>query len=154
MKNISCCYTGHREIPREEIPVVYENIRRVTLKLYDKGFRHFYVGGAVGFDMLCLEALVALKESYPEIVIHIIAPCEGHSVRWGEYMKEKFSRLSQYADEVKYLSPFYFNGCMQIRNRYMVDASSVCIAFVERKSGGSADTVKYAERQGAEVIII
>lgn len=154
MKNISCCYTGHRDIPYEAIPVVYEKVLKKTEELINRGFRHFYTGGAVGFDMIALEALTRLKEVYPDIFIHIIVPCEGHTRYWGDNMKEKFSRLSQYADEVKCLSPFYFDGCMQVRNRYLVEHSCCCIAYLERKSGGSAYTVSYAQRSGLTVINI
>ncbi len=154
MKNISCCYTGHRDIPYEDFPAVYKKVLKKTEELISEGICHFYTGGAVGFDMIALEALTELKKVYPHISIHIIIPCEGHTRHWGENMKDKFSRLSQYADEVKCLSPFYFDGCMQVRNRYLVEHSCCCIAYLKRISGGSAYTVNYAEKSGLTVINI
>lgn len=154
MKNISCCYTGHRDIPREEASAVYKKITEKTGELISEGVRCFYVGGAVGFDMLALEALCELKRVCPDISIRVIVPCENHTAKWGENMKEKFSALIKQADEVKCLSPFYFNGCMQVRNRYMADRSAYCIAYLKRMNGGSAYTVSYALSKGITVINI
>ena len=154
MKNKSCCFTGHRDISPEKIPAVKKSLNDKISELIERGFSEFYNGGAIGFDLLAAETVLELKKHYPHICLHLIIPCANHYRSWNIKDIERFHTVKEAADEVKILSPFYFNGCMQIRNRYMVDASSVCIAFVERKSGGSADTVKYAERQGAEVIII
>lgn len=154
MKNISCCYTGHRDIPQREIPVVYKKVRAETEKLILGGTRHFYTGGAMGFDMLALKAVVELKQKYPHIVLHLIIPCADHTKHWNESIKKEFSGLKEYADEVKCLSPFYFGGCMQVRNRYLADHSSVCIAYLNRETGGSAYTVKYAAEKGLTVINI
>ena len=56
------------------------------------------------------------------------------------------------ADEVRVLAPRYYDGCMQARNRYMVDRASVCIAYLTETRGGTAGTVRYAEKQGISVI--
>ena len=58
------------------------------------------------------------------------------------------------ADEVVCLAPRYFNGCMMIRNRHMVDASSAVIAYLTEVNSGSAATVKYASRKNVPVINI
>ncbi len=154
MKNLSCCFTGHRDIPLYLVPEISEKIRTEAERLIASGVTHFYTGGAVGFDMLALKVLTQLKKSVPSMVLHVIAPCEGHMKNWNEESKVEFCRLIEDADELKYLSPFYFSGCMQVRNRYLVDHSSYCIAFLERNTGGSAYTVKYAEEKGLSVINI
>ncbi len=154
MKNISCCYTGHRDIPQREIPAVYKKIKEETEKLILGGILHFYTGGAIGFDMLALKVLIELKKKYPDIVLHIIIPCADHTKLWNAGLKHEFEKLTEYADEVKYLSPYYFDGCMQIRNRYLADHSSTCIAYVKKSTGGSVYTVKYAAEKGLTVINI
>ena len=45
-------------------------------------------------------------------------------------------------------------GAIQIRNRYMVDRSDLVVFFVERKTGGAYQTMKYAKKQGKEIINI
>ena len=154
MKNKSCCFTGHRDVAPEKLPLVKEKLNAAITDAVSRGYSDFYNGGAIGFDILAAEAVLEIKKSCPDIRLHIIVPCENQSLKWGKKEIERYEAVKAAADEVKILSPHYFRGCMQIRNRYMVDASSLCIAYVERLSGGSADTVKYAEKKMLEIINI
>ena len=154
MKNTSCCFTGHRDIVPQKLPLIKEKLINLISDAIERGYTDFYNGAAIGFDLLAAEAVLELKEKYPDIRLHIIVPCATQSSRWTADNRQKYERVTACADEVKILSPFYFNGCMQVRNRYMVDASSLCIAYIERNTGGSADTVKYAEKEGLEIINI
>ena len=154
MKNVSCCFTGHRDIDVTKVSAIKEKLNTVISQLIKQGYTDFYDGGALGFDMLAAEAVLELKKIYPHIRLHIIVPCANQSSRWSKENVWRYEAIISLADEVKILSPFYFDGCMQVRNRYMVDNSSVCIAYLERTTGGSAGTVKYAEKQGVEVIYL
>ena len=154
MKNQSVCFTGHRDISPELIPEIREKLNMLLIQLIEKGYTDFYNGGAIGFDMLSAEAVLSLKATYPHIRLHIIVPCANQSKRWSIGNIERYEKIINAADEVKCLSPVYFQGCMQVRNRYMVDNSSLCIAYLERDTGGSAATAKYAEKQGKKVINI
>ena len=154
MKSKSVCFTGHRELDPERIPSIREDLREAIEIQIERGFTDFYNGGARGFDLLSAEEVLSLRTLYPHIRLHIIVPCEGQTRGWREDDKDLYESVVTSADEVKVLSPFYFNGCMQIRNRYMADNSSVCIAYVRDSRGGSADTVKYAVKQGLRVIYL
>ena len=50
------------------------------------------------------------------------------------------------------VSDQYEPGCMQRRNRYLVDNSAVCVAFCESDTGGAAYTLAYAQKQGLRII--
>ncbi len=50
-----------------------------------------------------------------------------------------------------YISKEKKKGCMHARNRYMIDNSSLCIAYMTRQSGGTAYTVKYAQENGKKI---
>ena len=52
------------------------------------------------------------------------------------------------------LSPEYFPGAYYQRNRYLVDHSSVCIAYMCYRKSGTGHTVNYAEKMGVPVINI
>lgn len=154
MKSKSVCFTGHRSLAPELVPSIREKLRETIEEHIKKGFTDFYNGGARGFDLLAAEEVIALKADYPHIRLHIVVPCNGQTRGWNDADIVRYENVSALADEIKILSPFYFNGCMQIRNRYMVDNSSVCIAYVTEQRGGSAGTAKYAEKQGLEVIYL
>ena len=154
MKSKSVCFTGHRDISPEKIPAVRRRVNEVIAELIEEGYTDFYNGGAIGFDMISAEQVLYLKKTYPHIRLHIIVPCANQSKRWSINYIERYEEICKNADEVKCLSEFYFQGCMQIRNRYMADNSSVCVAYLERTTGGSADTVKYAQKEMLEIINI
>ena len=154
MKNTSCCFTGHRDIVPEKLPVIKEKLINIISDAIDRGYTDFYNGGAIGFDQLAAEAVLELKREHPDIRLHIIVPCASQAYKWTCENRQKYERVIACADEVKILSPFYFKGCMQIRNRYMADASSLCIAYLNRTTGGTADTIKYAQKEMLEIINI
>ena len=71
----TCCFTGHRpnKLPwgeNEADPrciTLKEAIRREMERAYDRGFRHFISGMAMGCDLYFAEAALALREEYPEV---------------------------------------------------------------------------------------
>ena len=60
--------------------------------------------------------------------------------------------MKEEADEIIYVQEFYDSKCMMKRNRMMVDMSSLCVAYFDGKSGGTFNTVKYADESGVSVI--
>ena len=48
----------------------------------------------------------------------------------------------------------YSPGCMQRRNKYMVDHSSLHLAYFAGLPGGTMNTIVYARRSGVETVII
>ena len=64
-------------------------------------------------------------------------------IYFSEEDKERYARILKKADEVVLLSDHYYNGCMQNRDRYMVDRADALIAYCRKEEGGAAYTVKY-----------
>ncbi len=58
------------------------------------------------------------------------------------------------ANKVVYISQKYTPDCMLRRNRHLVDYSSVCICYLNKTTGGTAYTVKYAQKCGLQIINI
>ena len=52
------------------------------------------------------------------------------------------------------VSEKYTPGCMQRRNRYMVDHASLLIAAHDGLPGGTRNTIEYALRRGVPVVDI
>lgn len=48
----------------------------------------------------------------------------------------------------------YVKGCMQKRNRYMVDATAHMIAVFSGSPGGTKSTIEYAQRKGLDIILL
>ena len=151
----ACLFTGHRELPREreELEALQRKTAQAIAQAYEKGYRTFYAGGAVGFDMLSsVELLNARIKDLPEAKLILVLPHFRHYVKWGGHDRTLFSEILRRADGVVYIEKEYTPGCMQRRNRYMVDRASLCICYLKKRSGGTAFTVNCAVKAGLTVV--
>ena len=147
----SCCFTGHREIP-SKIRLPLEGIlKREIIGLAAAGVRNFYCGGAVGFDRLAGKAVLGLREGHGLRLIMAI-PHRGQSRYFTRWQKQEYDQLVSLADETVCLSEHYYKGCMHARNRFMVDNSRHCICYLNGNTGGTAYTVRYAEKQALHIV--
>ncbi len=154
MKNLTCCFTGHRDIKAEDVPEIKKNISAEIESLIKRGIIYYGCGGALGFDTLAAEAVLELKEKYNNIRLILVLPCKDQSDSWDREDKMKYDDIMKRADKVIYTSEKYHRGCMQKRNRHLVDHSCVCIAYVRKSRGGSVYTLKYADENGLEIIFV
>ena len=150
-KGISCSFTGHRELPLFTLSLK-RKLNKTLRGLYERGFRVFICGGALGFDTLAARSVLALRKDKKDVKLHLYIPCADQAKSWQQADMEEYERIKNLADEVFILSERYTRGCMHNRNRAMVDASGVCIAYLNKPSGGTAYTVDYAAKKGLEII--
>ena len=147
----SCCFTGHREMSGETRRLLVPKLSELTLRLYTEGYRRFYVGGAYGFDLLAAAAVVAIiRSGCSDAELVFAYPFPGHDSRWSSADRELLARLRSYAAEEIYVSQSYHPGAYAMRNRYMVERSSACVAYylAGREQSGTGQTVRMAERAG------
>ena len=155
MREKTCCFTGHRNIPKGEEAAVRARIREETLRQMERGIDTFLVGGAVGFDMLAAEVLLELREKEGKALRLVsVLPFQGWRDRWGTAEKDREDRILEKSDEILISAAAYSKQAYLHRDRRMVDASAVCIAYCNRRDGGTAYTVRYALRQGVPVVNI
>ncbi len=152
MKNKTCCFTGHRELPiwgRKELAAKLED---AIIGLINRGIRFYGAGGARGFDALAAQTVLKLKGRYPHIKLILVLPCLTQTRGWRPKDVAEYECIKAQADKIVYTSQQYAPGCMHKRNRHLVDHSSVCVCYLTKKDGGTAYTVDYAEKQGLEII--
>ncbi len=154
MKNKTCCFTGHREIPNEEYALVHKKTRAEIMALIDKDVERFIVGGALGFDTLAATLLFEIRQNFPHIKIIVAVPYRAQAKGFSEIDLAVYNEILSLADETVVLSESYYRGCLHIRNRYMVEESAYIISYLRKTSGGSAFTTDYARKKGIEVIEI
>jgi len=158
----TCCFTGHRpmKLPwgmNENDPRCIELKLELAARLealVELGYRHFICGMALGCDMYFAEAVLALRERVPEIRLEAAIPFGDQPGRWNAQQRQRYNRLIDSADEVKVLQVHYTSDCMQRRNRYMVDRSSLLLACYDGRPGGTMQTILYAERSGVRVMTL
>lgn len=152
MRNETCCFTGHRQLPPKERAEIGTMLERVITALYQKGIRYYGAGGALGFDAIAAQTVIRLRKSCPGMKLILVLPCLTQTRGWRPENIAEYERIKAQADKVVYTAKQYTSGCMHKRNRHLVDNSSVCVCYLNRESGGTAYTVNYAEKQGLKVI--
>ena len=115
------------------------------------GFRFFFSGAALGFDLLAAQAVLRLRRAHPDARLLLALPCPTQADRWSSQDRIIYRNILSAADHVVCVSPAYFEGCMQKRNRYMVDHSTLCLCYLRTCRGGTWYTVSYAYDQGLEI---
>lgn len=151
-KAVSCCFTGHRLILPEHKQKLFSELVATIEHLYENGYRIFWSGGAVGFDLIGAEAVIELRKKYSDMKLFMALPCKNQHKSWSRVEKCRYEKILNAADKTIFLCETYCTGCMHLRNKYLVDNSQVCIAYYNYTSGGTAHTVGYAREKELELI--
>lgn len=148
---LKCAFSGHRIIRiTNELSEVLKNR---LISLINDGVTVFINGGALGFDMFCAFEILKLKKEYP-IKLKMVIPCKDQNRKWTVSQRKMYDEIIDGADEVIYLKDTYEPGCMQMRNRLMVEECDTLVSYCKKNSGGTFYTVNYAKKLGKEIIEI
>lgn len=156
----TCAFTGHRP---EKLPWGYdetdprcqalkERMWKAVQEIYDRGYRHFLCGMALGCDTYFCETVLALRCLAVGVTVEAVIPHAGQDAKWAEAYREHYARLVNMCDKQTVLSPCYTAGCMQRRNRHLVDNASLLLSVYDGSSGGTGYTVGYALQKKVEVM--
>ena len=159
----TCCFTGHRpqkvswEFSEEDER--YLKLRSKTKNLIEQaiksGWTNFITGMALGFDLMCAEIVLDIKKNNPKINLICAVPCSNQTKYWSEEKKIRYNEILNNADIVKQINLEYTLNCMQERNEFMVNNSSMIIALYNNKNfGGTYKTINYAQNKGKQIIIL
>ena len=158
-----CAFTGHR--PRK-FPWKYDEAdsRCLALKavladqiaaLVDAGFTQFLSGMAEATDTWSALSVLAMREKNPTIKLHCILPCKEQADKWAASSRDLYRSILDRADSIVYVSRTYYKNCMLDRNRFLVDHAGALLAVYNgERRGGTAATVRYAQKMGREIIVI
>ena len=162
---MSVAFTGYRpqklsfgnDLEHPDAIRLRANLRTEYKRLMERGFTQFLTGGALGCDMMAAEVILELKAEYPrsaKISHWLCMPCFDYTAKWSEEDKERLIKIKEKSFSFYVSDSPYFNGCMQKRNRYMIDTSRVLIAVYDGQSGGTRNTVEYAKSKNRKIIVI
>ncbi len=148
-----CCFTGYRP---QKCPWGFNEEDKICLMVKIKtkteienaiknGYDTFLCGMSIGFDMICAEIVLELKKKYKFIKLIGAIPCKNQDSKWNNCYKKRYKKLIQQLDGIRCIYDRYKSGCMQERNRFMINNSSLCIALFDGKVGGTKQTIEYAK---------
>ncbi len=133
-----CAFTGHRSLERDFSFLKLKDAVENALK---SGYRIFLNGMAMGFDLTAAEVVLTFLDEYPDIRLIACLPCEEQNKYYSKEDKARYDNVLLLAEK-KLLSTHYYKGCMLVRNDYMVEHADMLIAYCNKKTGGTAYTVK------------
>lgn len=148
IKNRSVAFAGHRTYRGE----ADEELRGIVARLYNEGYRRFLCGMAWGFDLAAGEAVVDLKQTYSDVELIAALPYEGFYRLFHAEDAEQYRRVADAADGIVVAGESEGKVAYRMRNDYLVDNSSVLVAWFDgQPRGGTAYTVRRARRKGVRV---
>lgn len=152
MKNRTCCFTGHRNISKSEFYYVQQKTEEYIRMMVDRGVIYFGVGGALGFDLLAAKLLFRLRDTdCQNIKVILVYPFEGYTNRWSDRLKEQHKLLLPLYDKTVCVSELCNKEAYLKRNRHLVDNSNYCICYCNRNWGGTAYTIRYAQKSKLKI---
>lgn len=160
IKAITCCFSGYRpsKLPwgnNENDPRCIElkkRLRDVIEAVYGAGIRHFICGMARGSDLAFCKEVIEFRNYRDDVTLEAAIPCEAQCESWSEQERNLYYNLVSQCDVETILQGAYTSNCMQKRNQYMVDSSSLLIAVFDGMFGGTMQTVNYAQKKGVKII--
>ncbi len=148
----SCCFSGHRRIPEQDMLWLRRRLREEILALVEDGVGTFLAGGALGFDTIAAQEVLRVRAmGLPTLKLVLALPYVGQEETWSQRDAAVYRSLLRQADEVVYMAEGYRRGIMHQRDRYLVDHSAYCICYLVQEKGGTAYTAQYAKEQGVLV---
>ena len=154
-------FTGYRpeKLPffSEDDPMCKDLKNRLSKqikKLIEDGADEFFSGMARGVDIWAAEAVLELKRTYPDIKLTAVIPCPEQADSWSREDGDRYHGILEVCDKKLVISPHYSKGCMQKRNKALVDTCDILVAVFDGQSGGTKQTVAYAESKGRKTIVI
>ena len=159
-----CAFTGYRpeKFPfgdNEADPRCEQLKQRIfceILRMTRDGVSVFMSGMARGVDLWAAEAVLQIQNVKPsqKIELWAIVPYDRQPLPWSAKERARYQHILEQAARVEYISHDYYNGCLQKRNRYMVDHATHLLAVYDGQPGGTASTIRYARKKGLEITII
>ncbi|MGI6270074.1 MAG: SLOG family protein [Candidatus Howiella sp.] len=158
----ACCFTGYR--PEKfnfdftpgtpEYTQFENNLTNAVYRMADRGCGVFYSGVAQGFDIAAAEVVLLRRQQEGDVALRCVLPFRDQAAAWALPWKRRYLEVLKAADEIIILSESYYKGCFARRNKYMVDHARAVITYFDGTAGGTASTVRLAERRGLEIINI
>lgn len=146
----TCAVTGNRYLLKNFDRLKLEN---EFIKFIEDGYDTFLIGMAIGFDTVCFHTLEKIRKQKSIKIIACI-PCENQDAKFSEECKIEYQRMLSVSDAKIFTGKQYTSKCMQVRNEFMVDNSSLLFAYMKKDKGGTVNTVNYALKKGKRIIFL
>lgn len=150
MNQYTVSFFGHRQI--DNVFTIEERLETMIRELLlSKEYVEFLIGRDGEFDQLVASAVRRCKRAIRDDNSSLVLVLPYATA---EYLNNEQS-FHEYYDAVEICEEAagkHFKSSHQTRNRAMVDRSDMVIFCVERESGGAYTTMRYAKKNGTQLI--
>ena len=150
MQEKTCCVTGHRDIPAEQIGHIRKSLEQEVDRAISDGFTCFISGFADGVDLLFAGIVAERIAKNPALKLIAAIP---YRRRLDTLKKSERTRaLIDLCVEIYVAGEEYHPSVYAKRNRYMVERSDRVIAVYDgREKGGTVGTIRLAHTTKKEL---
>ena len=150
MQEKTCCVTGHRDIPAEQVGHIKKSLEQEVDRAISDGFTCFISGFADGVDRLFAGIVAERIAKNPTLKLIAAIP---YKKRLDTLRKaERAKTLIDLCAEIYVAAEEYHPSVYVKRNRYMVERSDRVIAVYDgREKGGTVGTIRLAHRMKKEL---
>lgn len=150
MQEKTCCVTGHRDIPDEQVSHIKKSLEQEIDRAISDGFSCFISGFADGVDLLFAGIVAERITKNPALKLIAAIP---YRRRLDTLQKsERTKALIDLCTEIYVAAEDYRPSVYAKRNRYMVDRSERVIAVYDgREKGGTVGTIRLAHTMKKEL---
>lgn len=139
----TCCVTGHKDLPSEQMETVKAGLRREIEKAVADGYTEFMTGFSDGVEQCFVEIVAEMKKEYPKLRLTAVLP---YQKRMDTLQARKRTKsLLDACSEITVIQEEYEPSVYSRRNRYMVKQSGRVIAVYDgREKGGTVKMIRLA----------
>lgn len=152
-----CAFTGHRPSKlgenfrhetNTECLILKSSLHEAIKNAMSDGCFSFITGMATGVDTWAAEEVLFLKSRYPKLKLYAAVPYKKQYEKLYIWQKERYFRILSRCERVFLISEEYTRYCLHTRNSFMIENSDRLISVFDGTKGGTANTVKLAEKRG------
>ncbi len=154
-------FSGHRSFKMDNGGLFLQSWDDIAIRLDDilrgliaEGYTDFMCGMAEGFDLMAGEAVVALRNEFPQLRLVAVLPFPEQSKGFDTATKARYEALMAAADETVIVRPCYTMDCFHARNDFLVDNGSVLVCYYNGSLGGTRYTVRRALQRQVRILNI
>ena len=150
MQEKTCCVTGHRDIPAEQVGHIKKSLEQEVDRAISDGFTCFISGFADGVDLLFAGIVAERIAKNPALKLIAAIP---YRRRLDTLQKsERTKALIDLCAEIYIVAEGYHPSVYAKRNRYMVERSDRVIAVYDgRENGGTIRTIRLSHSMKKEL---
>ncbi|AOM83035.1 DUF1273 domain-containing protein [Salisediminibacterium beveridgei] len=124
----------------EQLPYLKKAIRKKLIQLKEEwDYEWVVVSGQAGVELWAAEAVISLKERYPDIKLAVLAPFIEQESKFPEPVKVLYESVWQQADHKDFITKRHYEHPSQLRqkNDFIVSKTACAMVLYDESTEGS-----------------